>query len=131
MTDQRVPPTEGPPADAGALPSSRAPLPFVALRGDAAFRRVRERGRAGRSPLLTLRWMPQKRPEVRVGIVVSKKVGKAVVRNRVRRRLREAVRRLEWPPCQVMIVAQPDAARATWDDLVRSLRVAAAKSGLQ
>lgn len=104
---------------------------FSSLKGDAAFRRVRARGKPGRARLLSLRWLPQRRPEVQVGIVVSKKVGKAVVRNRLRRQLREACRRLDWPACQAMVVVQPEAAGARYGDLVRSLSVAAAKSGLK
>ncbi len=61
------------------------------LKGDRAFQRLR-RGRAGHAKLLSLRWRASRLEGVRVGIVVSKKVGNAVVRNRVRRRLKEALR---------------------------------------
>ncbi|HWG85601.1 MAG TPA: ribonuclease P protein component [Deinococcales bacterium] len=110
---------------------SLAPLPFASLKGDAAFRRVRQRGKSGRTGLLTIRWLPQRRQEVTVGIVASKKVGKAVVRNRLRRRIREAVRRLDWPACQATVVLQPEAAQASYGDLLKALVKAAAKSGLR
>ena len=116
------------------LPFSR--LPVRSLRGDRAFRKVRAKGKAGRSLLLSFRWMPQKprrgeEPCVQVGIVVSKKVGKAVVRNLVRRRLREAVRRMDWPALEGMIVAHPEAASASYAELFKALRSAAGKSGLR
>ena len=117
-----------------ALPFSR--LPFQSLRTDRAFRRVRGKGKVGRSNLLSFRWLPLKvrrneTPSVQVGIVVSKKVGKAVVRNRVRRRLREAARRMDWPAIEAMIVVNPEAATATYAELQKALRSAAAKSGLR
>lgn len=68
--------------------------------------------------------------EVRVGIVVSKKVGKAVVRNKVRRRLREILRRTHLPPCELVVVAQPEAANASYAELLRDLTQALKKAGL-
>lgn len=106
-------------------------LPFSSLRGDAAFRRVRARGKAGRNALLTLRWLPQRRPEVTVGIVASKKVGNAVTRNLVRRRVREAARRQDWPACEVMLVMTPESARASYRQLLAALNLAAGKAGLR
>jgi ribonuclease P protein component len=107
------------------------PLPCSSLKLDRDFRRVRNKGKPGRTALMTLRWMPQRRPEVQCGIVVSKKVGNAVVRNKVRRRLREIVRRMDWPAMQAMIIVSPEAAKASYADLVKALRVAATKSGLR
>ncbi len=77
-----------------------------------------------------MRWRPISVPEVRVGIVVSKKVGKAVVRNKVKRRLRELVRRTHLPPAELMIVARPEAAEASFDELARDLYRALKQSGL-
>jgi len=66
---------------------------------------------------------------VRVGIVVSKKVGKAVVRNRVRRRLREGLRALlrgeaalAWPASfDLLVIVRPEAAAADFATLRAAL----------
>jgi len=61
---------------------------------------------------------------VRYGITVSGRVGKAVVRNRVRRRLREAMRmrlRHLLSGRDVVLVARPAAAEATWSQLCAAL----------
>lgn len=73
--------------------------------------------------------------EVRVAVVVSRKIGKAVVRNRVRRRLREALLALLRErggehSFDVMIIAKPSAAEATFADLKASLRTALARGGV-
>ncbi|AEV16732.1 Ribonuclease P protein component [Thermus sp. CCB_US3_UF1] len=73
---------------------------------------------------MSVKWLPG--PELRVGIVVSKKVGKAVVRNRVKRRLREILRRLHLPKAHLLVVANPEAREASFaelfQDVVRALR---------
>ena len=111
------------------------------LKGDYAFRRLRK-GRSGHAKHLSLRYLPAPgapgQLELRVGIVVSKKVGKAVVRNRVRRRLREALREVSkreasQPPRlrplagDLMLIARPEAAEASYAELRRSLEQALAK----
>lgn len=61
----------------------------------------------------------------RVGFVVSKGVGNAVVRNRTKRRLRAAVAtELAGIPAgaDVVVRAQPAAARATYAELSESLK---------
>lgn len=59
-------------------------------------------------------------PYSRVGVVASRKVGGAVVRNKAKRRMRDLFRRnrdvLE-TPVDVLIVAMPEMARATWAEL--------------
>lgn len=107
-------------------------MPFSSLKGEKAFQRIRA-GKPGRGNLVSVRWFPLRpsvRNPVRLGIVVSKKVGKAVVRNKVRRRLREMLRRMYLPPCEAVIVAQPEAAAATYAELLRDLSHALKKSGL-
>jgi len=105
------------------------------LRGDAAFQRLR-RGRTGHAATVAVRWLPGREEGVRVGIVVSKKVGKAVLRNRVRRRLREALRALlsgpEWSrtAAELLLVAKPEAAQADYQQLARDLRGALKKGRL-
>ena len=102
------------------------------LKGDRAFQQMR-RGKAGHANLLSLRWRSN-RACVRVGIVVSKKVGNAVVRNRVRRRLREALRALIDEGLRrtfdLVIIARPVAADATYWQLKGALRHALKKGGV-
>ena len=67
---------------------------------------------------------------MRVGIVVSSKVGNAVTRNRVRRRLREALRVIaredsHWPAdrgADLLVITRPDAAGASYAQLKDSLQ---------
>jgi ribonuclease P protein component len=88
-----------------------------------------------------LRWIGNREGQLRVGIVVSKKVGKAVVRNRVRRRLREALRLkvqglkvqgrgLSVSAADLVIIARPEAALAGYSELEHNLEHALKKSGL-
>lgn len=74
--------------------------------------------------------MPRRHGQVRVGIVVSSKVGNAVTRNLVRRRLREALRALarddsRWPQAgagaDVLVLTRPEAAAASYQALLDSL----------
>ncbi len=110
------------------------------LKGDRAFQRLRK-GRSGHAKYLSLRYLPSPDAEVRVGIVVSKKVGKAVIRNRVRRRLREALRSLlSSRPCRVtaagapsfelVVIARPEAAQASYQELKNALGHALKKATL-
>ncbi|HEX7003968.1 MAG TPA: ribonuclease P protein component [Trueperaceae bacterium] len=106
---------------------------IASLKGDRAFQRLR-RGRPGGARLLSVRWRPNRSGTVGVGIVVSKKVGKAVVRNRVRRRLREALRALlargvspaaqhrGQPSFDLVIIARPEAAEASYQQLAAALQ---------
>lgn len=107
--------------------------PVCSLKGDRAFQRMR-RGRAGHAKLLSLRWRGNRETCVRVGIVVSKKVGNAVVRNRVRRRLREALRALTVEgkvstTFDLVVIARPSAASADYWQLKDALRYALKKGG--
>jgi ribonuclease P protein component len=68
-------------------------------------------------------------PEVRVGLITSRRVGGAVLRNRVRRRLREVVRAARPQICAgtwVALIARQAAAQASlpaladeWEQLAR------------
>lgn len=110
------------------------PAPALqSLKGDREFRRLRK-GRSAGARLLGVRWMPRRHGQVKVGIVVSSKVGNAVTRNLVRRRLREALRALSredsrWPAvgsgADLLVLTRPEAAGASYaelrDSLIRSL----------
>lgn len=59
-------------------------------------------------------------PYSRVGVVASRKVGGAVVRNKAKRWMRELFRRnrdLLESPVDLLIVAMPDMAQATWAEV--------------
>lgn len=108
----------------------RPPAPggrLLSLKGDRAFQRLRK-GKAGRGRYVSAKWLPA--PELRVGIVVSKKVGKAVVRNKVKRRLREILRRLHLPKAHLLLVATPEAREAGFAELFQDVVRALRKSGL-
>ena len=63
------------------------------LRKNSDFQRVRQQGHSISSRLLILAWMPNDLAQVRIGIVVSKRISKhAVVRNHIKRLLGEAIR---------------------------------------
>jgi ribonuclease P protein component len=59
----------------------------------------------------------------RVGFTVSKKVGNAVMRNYVKRRLRDIARRHKdkWQGRDVILIAKPEAAGRTLDELERDV----------
>ena len=63
------------------------------LKNGKVFDYLHKRGHSFANKLLVLVYAPSKYP-LRVGFIVSKKVGKANVRNKTRRRLREAFRAL-------------------------------------
>lgn len=69
---------------------------------------------------------------VRVGITVSSRIGKAVVRNRTRRRIREALR-ARWSDLRagrdLLVVARPPIARATWPQIVTAVQDVLTRAG--
>ncbi len=59
----------------------------------------------------------------RVGVVAGRRVGGAVVRNRAKRRLREALARAELRDgTSYVVVAQPEAGTADFDEIQRWVR---------
>ena len=104
------------------------------LRTPAEFRRVRDQAPRGwPSRFLVLYVAPNEVGHARVGITVSSRVGNAVVRNRVRRRLREALRaRLDRLASghDIVLVARPASADATWAELSSALEVALQRAGV-
>jgi len=83
------------------------------------FQRMRQEGKSFHGKFMVLSVLKDlPTPDVRVGLITSRRVGGAVERNRVRRRLREIVR-----------VARPQIPSGTWLTLVA--RQAAAAASLQ
>jgi ribonuclease P protein component len=96
------------------------------LRKSSDFRRVYAARRRRDGRLLAVYCLPNQLAHVRVGLVVSTKVGGAVVRNKVKRRLREVCR--EWLEgaghhgLDLVIVARPESATAEFQDLRQELK---------
>jgi ribonuclease P protein component len=103
------------------------------LRAAADFQRVRDQSpRVWPHRLLVLHVAPNELGHARVGITVSGRVGKAVVRNRIRRRLREALRaRLDSLAAgyDVLVVARPPSAQASWPELDAALETVLQRAG--
>jgi ribonuclease P protein component len=103
------------------------------LRSAADFQRVRDQSpRVWPHRLLVLHLAPNELGYARVGITVSGRVGKAVVRNRVRRRLREALRArfgALTPGFDVLVVARPPSAQASWLELNAALDTVLQRAG--
>jgi ribonuclease P protein component len=103
------------------------------LRSAADFQRVRDHSpRVWPQRLLVLHLAPNELGYARVGITVSGRVGKAVVRNRVRRRLREALRArfgTLTPGFDVLVVARPPSAQASWQELNAALDTVLQRAG--
>ncbi len=94
------------------------------LRSSADFSRVRTEGRSWSSPLLVIQAAPNRLDTIRIGVIVSKRLGKAVRRNRIRRLIREAARVL----CQrlrggwdLVIIARSRMAEATFAEVQAAL----------
>lgn len=93
----------------------------VSLKRNSQFQAVYRRGKSLANPHLVLLYL--RRPELKIGISVSKKVGKAHVRNKVKRRIRECVRPLlpKLKTGHYVIVARSAAANDDFGTLGRAL----------
>jgi ribonuclease P protein component len=94
------------------------------LRSRADFARLGAQGRSRSDRLVAIRFVPNARDHDRYGISTGRRLGGAVRRNRVRRRLREILRanpNLSGHGWDILIVARPASADASFDELRRSL----------
>ncbi|MEZ4516883.1 MAG: ribonuclease P protein component [Chloroflexota bacterium] len=108
------------------------------LRRSAELKRVRQEGRRWHHPLITLLVYTHPSSEnspspSRFAFVAGRRVGGAVQRNRVKRRLREVVRHQLpdlLPDRDCVVIARPDAAVATYQELEAGLDVLFTRAGI-
>jgi ribonuclease P protein component len=103
------------------------------LRRPQDFQSVRQNGSTWSSELLVLGSLPNQRNHNRYGVVVSKRLGNAVTRNRVKRRLRAALQHHlnnHHPGFDIVVIARPAAASATYVTLSRALADLERQAGL-
>ncbi|PZR64819.1 MAG: ribonuclease P protein component [Chloroflexi bacterium] len=103
------------------------------LRRKADFEALGRRGRTRGTRLLALRWMRTDEPGTRIGLATPRSLGGAVQRNRVRRRLRALMRErlgemgAGW---DLLVIARPEAATATYAQLREALGWLLERSGI-
>jgi ribonuclease P protein component len=105
----------------------------VSLKQNHLFRRLYNKGQSAVSPYMAVYIRRTGRPENRLGLTVSTKLGHAVVRNRVRRRLREIYRLHETELCtgvDMVVVARVRAAHASYQQLDASFVKLCTKLGV-
>ena len=98
---------------------------MVSIPSRAGFLAARDSGIKAVSKGFILQAVPTGRPECRLGLTASRKVGNAVRRNRARRRLR-ALARTELANCarsgtDYVMIARGGTADRDWSDLVSDL----------
>jgi len=106
--------------------------PQARIRKAADFERVRREGKYSPGPLLGVAAYDRGEGRSRLGLAVSGRVGGAVVRNTIKRRLREAFRRNQGailPGWDVVLVARPKAAAATFQALQENIFAGLARAG--
>jgi len=99
--------------------------PHQRLRTRAQFDRVFRQGVRADGRLFLLIAAANGRPEDRLGLTVSRRVGGAVARNRVRRLLRESFRALERgsrPAADLVVLAKTEITGSALRELGRELR---------
>ncbi|MBI2910501.1 MAG: ribonuclease P protein component [Chloroflexi bacterium] len=79
-----------------------------------------QQGRSWANVILVLRVRPNEVGFPRWGFAIGRRIGKAVRRNRLRRRLREVVRKRMAGGWDLVLIARPGAAEASFDALARA-----------
>jgi ribonuclease P protein component len=110
---------------------------LTTLRRKADFDAIGRSGSVRSTRLLVLRWLRTDRAETRIGMSTPRSLGGAVQRNRVRRRLRELVREqlrereaTLGAGYDLLLIARPEAARASHAELREALRSLVERSGI-
>lgn len=102
------------------------------LKGRKVFNFILNKGKTVPTKSFVLIYAPSKY-SVRVGFIVSKKIGKAVVRNKMRRRLRESFRSLI-PNIEqnynYIIIARQNIVNLTFNEITQNLKWALKKANL-
>ncbi|MDE6189684.1 MAG: ribonuclease P protein component [Clostridia bacterium] len=102
------------------------------LKSSRVFNYLHKRGKTSANKWLVLVYAPSKYP-IKVGFIVSKKVGKAVVRNKVRRRLREIFRALIpylEQNCNYIIISRAQCTESSFSQLANAVATALLKANL-
>jgi len=97
------------------------------------FRRLYNKGKSAASKCAVVYCIKNHKPENRLGITVSTKIGGAVQRNRIRRRLKEVYRLNEQSFCvgyNIVLVARLRSRYAGWSELESSVLYLFNKLGL-
>jgi ribonuclease P protein component len=103
------------------------------LRRKADFDAIGRHGTVRSSRLLVLRSMRRESPGTRIGLSTPRTLGGAVQRNRVRRRLRDLLRQqldAKGSGWDLLLIARPEAGRATYAELREALRSLLERSGI-
>ena len=105
--------------------------PQMRLKRHADFVRVAQQAKGRANGLVVVRSTPNSLARSRFGFAVSKRVGGAVIRNRVKRRLQETARQLSVRPgFDVVLIARPAAADASFAGLAVAVRDAFSRAGM-
>jgi ribonuclease P protein component len=95
------------------------------------YAEVYEKGSSWANGLVVMRALPNGLAWSRYGFSVGKRLGGAVVRNRVKRRFREILRSTQLKPgWDIVFIARPPAAAASYAGLGKSVQALLSRAGL-
>lgn len=100
------------------------------LTNNASFNYINSKGKRGFGKHIVLSFVPAS--SLKIGVVVTKKVGKSVVRSKVKRRIKESFRSLIPRLCgkhNYVVVAKEDASSATYSEILAEIRGILTKNG--